>query len=132
MAQRHNPARRLTLLYDETCHFCTALAEWFVRRSGGAVEAHPIGSPLGSQALRDVAVNRRYDSIHVLDAVGRRRSGAESLPELCRAVPGLGWAAWLARAFPGVARLGYAYVARNRRLISRLFPLRRASRGRAD
>ena len=40
--------------------------------------------------------------------------------------------AWLARAFPGLGRMGYDYVARNRRLISRLFPLWRASRGRAD
>ena len=116
----------------QTCALPISLADWLVRRSGGAVEAQPIGSPLGGQALRDVALNRRYESIHVLDAVGRRRSGAEALPELCRAVPGLGWAAWLAQAFPDIARLGYTHATRNRRLISRLVLLRRASRGRAD
>jgi predicted DCC family thiol-disulfide oxidoreductase YuxK len=133
MGDRVGGEQGLTVLYDEHCAFCTAVAEWLERRSRPAIDIAPIGSPLGDRALRDLPPARRYDSVHVLDRCGRRRSGADSLPLLFAAAPGLGWAGIVARSVPGVARAGYAFVANHRGLASRLLGdrLRPASRARA-
>jgi predicted DCC family thiol-disulfide oxidoreductase YuxK len=132
VGERHLAERGLTVLYDESCAFCTDVAEWLEHRSE-IVAIAPIGSPLGTRALRDLPPERRYDSVHVIDRQGRRRSGAESLPTLFAAVPGLGWAGTVAAASPGLAGMGYALVAKHRRLLSRLAAgrLRRVSRARA-
>jgi predicted DCC family thiol-disulfide oxidoreductase YuxK len=132
VVEREAAERGLTVLYDETCTFCTAVAEWLAQRSD-IVSIAPIGSPVGERALRDLPPARRYDSVHVVDRKGRRRSGAESLPTLFAAVPELGRVGALAAWFPRLARVGYAFVANHRRLVSRVVGarLRRASRARA-
>jgi predicted DCC family thiol-disulfide oxidoreductase YuxK len=132
MDDRPGRERGLTVLYDEGCAFCTAVAEWVERRSA-IVAIAPIGSSLGDRALRDLPSVRRYESVHVVDRKGRRRSGADALPTLFAAVPGLGRVGVLAAWFPGLARVGYAFVANHRRLVSRVVGarLRRASRARA-
>ena len=66
----------LTVLYDENCGFCAAIASRFVRAARGRLRAEPIGSPLGADALRDLARRDRYASVHVVDERGRRWSGA--------------------------------------------------------
>jgi predicted DCC family thiol-disulfide oxidoreductase YuxK len=109
----------LTVLYDERCGFCTAVASWLVRGGSGRLRAEPIGSPLGEVALRDLRRDERYASVHVLDARGRRWSGSVSLPVLARATRGVGWAAAPLERLPGVTRAGYDWVARHRRLLSR-------------
>jgi len=109
----------LTVLYDEQCGFCTAVARWLVRRGAGRLQAESIGSARGARALRDLARERRYDTVHVLDEVGRRWSGPRSLPVLARATPGLAWAAGLLEQFPGATELGYDWVARHRGALSR-------------
>jgi predicted DCC family thiol-disulfide oxidoreductase YuxK len=110
----------LTVLYDEHCGFCTAVATWLVRRGGGALRAEPIGSALGLDALRDLDREQRYASVHVIDGRGRRWSGAASLPVLARATRGLGWAARPLELVPGITAHGYDWVARHRSLLSRL------------
>ena len=115
----------LTVLYDENCGFCAAIASRFVRAARGRLRAEPIGSPLGADALRDLARRDRYASVHVVDERGRRWSGAASLPVLARATRGLGWAALPLERVPGVTRAGYAWVTRHRRLLSRLLGRRR-------
>jgi predicted DCC family thiol-disulfide oxidoreductase YuxK len=116
----------LTVLYDEQCGFCTTVARWLVRRGAGRLRAEPIGSALGARALRDLAEERRYDTVHVLDERGRRWSGAGSLPVLARATPGLAWAGSLLERVPQATELGYDWVARHRGALSRL--LRRLGR----
>jgi predicted DCC family thiol-disulfide oxidoreductase YuxK len=120
----------LTVLYDESCGFCTAIASWLVGAGAGRLRAEPIGSPLGSQALRDLDREERYATVHVIDERGRRWSGAASLPVLAQATDGLGWAARPLGRLPGVTRLGYDWVIRHRRLLSRL--LGRAAQGPPD
>jgi predicted DCC family thiol-disulfide oxidoreductase YuxK len=110
----------LTVLYDENCGFCTAIASWLVRAARGRLRAEPIGSPLGADALRDLERRDRYASVHVVDERGRRWSGAASLPVLARATRGLGWAALPLELLPAVTRVGYDWVTRHRRLLSRL------------
>jgi len=110
----------LTVLYDETCGFCTAIAAWLERAARGRVRAERIGSPLGRDALRDLDNDARYASVHVLDERGRRWSGAASLPVLARAIPGLGWAALPLERLPRTTRAGYGWVTRHRRALSRL------------
>jgi len=108
----------LTVLYDEGCGFCTELASWLARRPG--LEAVAIGSPQGALLLRDLAPERRYDAVHVVDGLGRRRSGGAALAPVLRELPGCSVAAGACDAFPAVAAGGYRLVARNRALVSRL------------
>ena len=110
----------LTVLYDERCGFCTAVADWLVQRGEGALRAAPIGSPLGDTALRDVPAEFRYETVHVVDGRGRRWSGADSLPVLAAATPGFAWASRPLARLPGATRRGYEQVARHRALLSRL------------
>jgi predicted DCC family thiol-disulfide oxidoreductase YuxK len=124
MPRLHVEVEPLTVLYDERCGFCTAVAAWLTAHGGGRLRHEPIGSSVGGVALRDVAPAHRYASVHVLDARGRRLSGAAGLPVLARAVNGLGWSARLLETFPGVATLGYDLVTRHRTRLSKLLARR--------
>ena len=124
MPRPHVEIETLTVLYDERCGFCTAVAAWLTAHGGGRLRHEPIGSPVGGVALRDVAPEHRYASVHVLDTRGRRWSGAAGLPVLARAVNGLGWSARLLETFPAVATLGYDLVTRRRARLSKLLARR--------
>jgi predicted DCC family thiol-disulfide oxidoreductase YuxK len=114
-------------LYDEDCGFCTWLAVQLARRGGLAVAG--IGSATGTRLLRDLPRERRYESVHVVDARGRRRSGAAALPVLLRALPRLAWAAAIVDAIPWPFARGYELVSRHRRVLSRVL---RLDAGRGD
>jgi predicted DCC family thiol-disulfide oxidoreductase YuxK len=126
MPRRDAEHGTLTVFYDERCGFCTAVAAWLTRHGGGTLRHEPIGSSAGGVALRDVAPEHRYASVHVLDAYGRRWSGASSLPILARAVPGLRWTARPLDSLPAVTALGYDLVTRHRARLSTLLALRSA------
>jgi predicted DCC family thiol-disulfide oxidoreductase YuxK len=111
----------LTVLYDEDCGFCTWLAASLTRRRG--LVAVAIGSETGARLLRDLPRQRRYDSVHVVDVQGRRRSGAAALPILLHAFPRLAWASAIVEACPRPFAWGYELVSRHRRLLSRLLRL---------
>jgi predicted DCC family thiol-disulfide oxidoreductase YuxK len=111
----------LTVLYDEDCGFCTWLAATLARQPGLDVVA--IGSVTGARLLRDLPRERRYDSVHVVDARGRRRSGAAALAPLLHAFPRLAWAAAIVEACPGPFAWGYDLVSRHRQLLSRVLRL---------
>jgi predicted DCC family thiol-disulfide oxidoreductase YuxK len=108
----------ITVLYDESCSVCTRLAAWLARRDG--VVAVGIGSPRGARELRDLPAAERTAAFHAIDAQGRRRSGGAALPLVLGALPGGTVPAALAASFPRLAELGYATIARHRRLLSRL------------
>ena len=76
----------LTVLYDEDCGFCTALARRLERYRG--LRAAAIGSPAGMRLLRDLGDAERYATVHVVDSSGRRRSGGAAVAPLLRALPG--------------------------------------------
>jgi predicted DCC family thiol-disulfide oxidoreductase YuxK len=115
---RKSPVPELTVLYDETCGFCTEVAGLLAPRRG--VTVAPIGSETGSWLLRDLTLAERYDAVHVVDALGRRRSAGASLPPLLRVLPGGGAPAALLEAFPRVAERGYRFVSGHRDLAGRI------------
>jgi len=124
--------RAALVLYDADCGLCGRLARWLERHGTRVV---PIRSAVGDQELRDLSPGEREDSVHAVDDHGRRRSGADALPPILRALPHLGWAARAVEAAPAPARWGYAAVTRHRRRLSRLLRLqacapRRATEGR--
>ncbi len=108
----------LTVLYDEGCALCAGLSA----RLAGAdtVSVAPIGSELGKRLLRDLTLGERYASMHVVDAEGTRRSGAEALPPVLRALRGGRLPARVVEVFPRTAALAYRLVARNRSRLSRV------------
>ena len=117
------------MLYDEGCRFCTEVARALEARG---LRVATIGSPAGDLWLRDLDRSARYSAFHAVDGAGRRRSGGDAVPLVLDALPGGGAPARLARSAPRLTDLGYALVARNRRLLSRLVrTVRRASRARA-
>ena len=109
--------REVTVLYDADCAFCTSVARRLGSREG--VSLAPIRSARGDQLLAALPATERDASLHVVDAAGARRSGAEALPELLRRFRGGRPAAWLVTRFPGAAVRAYALVARNRVRLSR-------------
>jgi len=108
----------LTVLYDEGCGFCTRVALWVARAP--QVEIAPIGSPAGALLLRDLPERERYATMHVVDAVGRRRSGGAALAPLARTIPGGATVGTALDAFPALTSAAYGLVARNRGLGSKL------------
>jgi predicted DCC family thiol-disulfide oxidoreductase YuxK len=115
---RKSAVHELTVLYDEGCGFCTEVARWLARRPG--VTTAPIGSETGSSLLRDLTPAERYDSVHVVDGLGRRLSAGASLPPLLRRLPGGGAPAAVLEAFPSLSKLGYRVVSSHRELAGRV------------
>ncbi len=108
----------LTVLYDEGCALCERLTGPFEAAQGVSVAA--IGSETGARLLHQLPPEERYASLHVVDADGRRRSGADALPPLLRRVRGGRPAAWLVERLPRLAAVVYRLVARNRAGLSLL------------
>ena len=109
--------RDVTVLYDPDCAFCTSVAHRLGSREG--VSLAPIRSARGDELLHDLTPDERDASLHVVDARGIRRSGADALPQLLRRFRGGRPAAWLVTRFPVAAARVYALVARNRLRLSR-------------
>jgi predicted DCC family thiol-disulfide oxidoreductase YuxK len=121
---------RPTLLYDDGCRFCRAMAETlchFARRrelgflpwSNGIAEAWLGGLEPGA---RDV-------SMHLKLPDGTLMSGTGVLGATLASVRGLKWMAWLAENVPGAGRLlawQYGLVAGHRGCLSRFVPDRPA------
>jgi predicted DCC family thiol-disulfide oxidoreductase YuxK len=114
-------SRAALVLYDADCGICSRLAAWLARRE---IHVTPIRSAVGDVELRDLTRQRREAAVHVVDDSGRRRSGADALPQILRSLPRLGWSARLVEAVPWPFGLGYALVARHRHRLSRLAGLR--------
>jgi len=115
----------LTVLYDEGCGFCTAVAGWLAR-FGRGLDVAPIGSATGERLLADLAAEERYATVHVVDASGRRRSGGAAVPPILALLPGGRIPSSVAAAFPHVTDRGYELVARNRRALSRVVRQKRS------
>jgi predicted DCC family thiol-disulfide oxidoreductase YuxK len=126
---RKSAVHELTVLYDEGCGFCTEVARWLGRRPG--VSVAPIGSETGSSLLRDLTLPERYDSVHVVDGLGRRLSAGASLPPLLRTLPGGRAPAAMLEAFPSIAELGYRLVSGHRALAGRIVRALRRTAGAA-
>jgi predicted DCC family thiol-disulfide oxidoreductase YuxK len=109
----------LTVLYDETCRACTALARWLQHR-GRDVAVAPIGSAQGARLLRDLTPAERYATVHAVDARGRRRSGGAAVPPVLRSLPGGAGPGALAAALPRVTDAAYRWLSARRGLLGRV------------
>ena len=112
-------AATLTILYDEGCGFCTAIAGRLAKRDG--VAAAEFASPTGDIALEGLSRNERYASFHVVDSSGRLSSAGEALAALLAVLPAGRATSRVARAFPRVTEALYRQTARRRDLLGRLF-----------
>jgi len=109
--------RDVTVLYDADCALCTSFARRVGSREGVALA--PIRSARGAELLQDLPPLERDASLHVVDEAGTRLSGADALPGLLRRLRGGRVVAPLLERFPDATRQAYAFVARNRRRLSR-------------
>jgi predicted DCC family thiol-disulfide oxidoreductase YuxK len=114
-------AATLTILYDEGCGFCTAIADRLARREG--IGAAAIGSATGDAALGGMSRDERYDSFHVVDGAGNLTSAGEALTVLLAALPAGRVTSALARKFPRGTETVYRQAAKRRSLLGRLFRL---------
>jgi predicted DCC family thiol-disulfide oxidoreductase YuxK len=120
--------RAALVLYDADCGVCSRLAEGLTRRG---VRVAPIRSATGDVELRDLPRTRREAAVHVVDDRGRRRSGAEALPPILCSFPRFAWCARIVDSLPAPFGMGYAVVARHRRVLSRVLGLRACTSVRA-
>ena len=109
-----------TLIYDGECAMCRASALWIMRRAldAGTLEILPCRS-----APRRARFPQVTDAQLVLPD-GRVLAGADAMPELLRLIPRWRWIAALF-ALPGMrplARVVYAWIARNRMRVSCALP----------
>jgi predicted DCC family thiol-disulfide oxidoreductase YuxK len=109
--------RDVTVLYDADCALCTSFARRVGSREGVALA--PIRSARGAELLQDLPPLERDASLHVVDEAGTRLSGADALPGLLRCLRGGRAVAPLLERFPDATRQAYAFVAQNRRRLSR-------------
>jgi predicted DCC family thiol-disulfide oxidoreductase YuxK len=115
----------LTVLYDEGCGFCTALAAR-LERFGRGVAVAPIGSATGERLLADLRPEERYATVHAIDESGARRSGGAAVPQILARLPGGRLPGRVAGAFPGLTERGYELVARHRGALWRLLRQKRS------
>jgi len=129
---------RLTVLYDRDCGIC-GLTAIFLRRwdRTGRFELTPlqVAAIGGDQRLADVA--GRYlleDELHVVDERGRVAAGGDAALAIVDALPGgrilRPWA--MLPPFRALARIGYRWVAGNRRAIGDVLGLELACALPAD
>jgi predicted DCC family thiol-disulfide oxidoreductase YuxK len=114
---------RTTVLYDGDCRFCRAslalLLAWDRR---GRLRPVPLQSEEAEQLLPRLGPDERMASMHAAPENGSPASGGAALPTLLREVPGGAPLAAVAARFPRAAERGYAAVAGNRSVLSKLVP----------
>ncbi len=111
--------KQLTVLYDEGCGFCTAVAGRLAKRDG--IVAAEIGSATGDDALHGLSRDERYSSFHVVDGSGQVSSAGDALTVLLGALPADRLTSLLARRFPRATAAVFRQAARRRQLLGRLF-----------
>jgi predicted DCC family thiol-disulfide oxidoreductase YuxK len=117
---------RPTLLYDDGCRFCRAMAEMLFRvarrRELGFL---PWSSDLAEAWLGGLEPTARDRSMHLKLPDGTLVSGNGVLGATLASVRGLKWIAWLAANVPPAGRFlawQYGVVAGHREFFSRLVP----------
>lgn len=121
---------RPTLLYDDGCRFCRAMAEVLFRLARPRELAFlPWSAELAAGWLAGLEPALRDRSMHLKLPDGTLLSGNGVLAPTLRGVRGLKWIAWLAANVPGTERLlaaAYGFVAGHREFFSRCVPSRPA------
>ena len=114
---------RAVVLYDRDCGFCRwSLAQvlaWDRRRRLCPVS---LQDPRARSLLGDMERERMFASAHLVTPDGAVHSGGDAIAPILRLLPGGAPLAVVAGAMSGAARVGYNWVARNRRLLGRPLP----------
>jgi len=112
---------RAVLIYDEDCGFC----RWSVDRILAWDREHrlrplALQTPEADELLRDVPLERRRASWHLVTRDGAVHSGGAGAAPLLRRLPGGTPMALVAETLPGPTDAAYRLVARNRDRLGRL------------
>ena len=117
---------RPTLLYDDGCRYCRAMAEVLYRlaqrRELGFL---PWSSPTAQAWLARLPPAVQDRSMHLKLPDGTLVSGGRVMAATLASVRGLKWLGWLAEKVPVAGRLLawlYDFVARHREFLSRCVP----------
>jgi predicted DCC family thiol-disulfide oxidoreductase YuxK len=109
------------VLYDEDCGFCKwsldKLLAWDRRQRLRPVA---IQSAEGQELLREIPVDERLDSWHLVLPTGEVRSAGAAAAPLADHLPLGRPLAWLFRRLPKTTERGYRWVARNRNRLARV------------
>jgi predicted DCC family thiol-disulfide oxidoreductase YuxK len=113
---------RAVLIYDGDCAVCRASALWLMRLAleGGRLEIIPGRSDARRARFPQISEEQTTQAMQLVLPDGRVLSGADAVPEILRAIRGLGWMAALF-ALPGarpLARRVYGWIATNRMRLS--------------
>lgn len=113
---------RYTLLFDGRCGMCSAWRAWIARHDrGDRITLLPYQDPAARHLAPGVPPERFEGEMQLILPDGQVVGGATAIAEALRVLPGYRWLGALLRWPPvlGVARRVYAFIARNRRRISR-------------
>jgi predicted DCC family thiol-disulfide oxidoreductase YuxK len=109
------------VLYDGDCGFCKwsldKLLAWDRRRRLRPVA---IQSAEGQELLREIPVDERLDSWHLVLPTGEVRSAGAAAAPLADQLPLGRPLAWIFRRFPATTERAYRWVARNRNSFARV------------
>ena len=119
---------RPTLLYDDGCRFCRAMAEALFRLARREdLALLPWSSEIAQPWLQELEPGVRDASMHLKLPDGTLVSGNPVFAATLGHVRGLKWLAWSAHNVPGAAGFlagTYGLVARNREILSKFVPYR--------
>lgn len=109
-------------VYDGDCGFCTRMARSVAARARSELQLMPFTEIPPGELLTRLSPQEIRASSHLITPGGREFHGGHSVTRVLRLLPG-GW--FVAPLdLPGLAllrELGYAGVARNRPLLSRIY-----------
>ncbi len=117
--KRARPVARHLVLWDGECGFCRRSVEWIASQDKrGALEFKPYQSVELAPSLKEAC----GDAMHVIKADGTVIKAGRAAMFCGTFTPYSGWARiGLWPMFLPFVELGYAFVARNRNLVSKLF-----------
>ncbi len=109
------------MLYDRDCSFCCwSLAKLLAWDRSHRLHAVALQDAEADRLLAAIDPSERMQSWHLIGEDGELNSAGRALAPLLDLLPGGRAPAALARAFPRLADAGYALVAGNRSLLSRI------------
>jgi predicted DCC family thiol-disulfide oxidoreductase YuxK len=124
------PPDRPTVLYDDGCRFCRAMAELLMRLARQEnLAVLPWSSPMAMGWMAGLTPEIRDASMHLKMPDGELSSGNAVFARTLIHVRGLGWLGRLSERWRFLALVlaaGYGWAARHRAFLSKLVPYRRA------
>ena len=120
--QAARPPGHYVFVYDGDCGFCTRMARSVAARARPEIQLLPFAEVPPGELLAALSPDQLRASSHLVTPAGREFHGGQSVTRVLRLLP----AGWLVAPLdlPGLSllrELGYALVARNRPLLSKIY-----------